>query len=91
MNAEVRKCPHCDVKMLKWAPPDDASWGDAYQLVCFNDECSYYVRGWKWMAEKYAQKASYRYRYSPHTGEAGPLPAWSPEAHRSSIIDDEEK
>lgn len=88
MNAEVKKCPHCGGDLTKWEPPDDSSWGDQYQLVCFNDECSYYVRGWKWMAENYAQKASYRYRYSPHTGEDGPLPVWSPTAHKDRIIDD---
>ena len=88
MNAEEKKCPHCNGELSKWAPPEDSSWGTEYQLVCFNDECPYYVRGWKWMEEQYAQKASYRYRYNPQNGEEGPLPVWSPTAQRDCIIED---
>lgn len=90
MSDEAKtKCPHCDSILLRWMPPEDGSWDLIPQLVCFNDECPYYVRGWKHMLENYNQKASYRYRYNPQNGEEGPLPAWSDSAHRDRILRDE--
>ncbi|MFC1520999.1 ogr/Delta-like zinc finger family protein [Elusimicrobiota bacterium] len=80
------KCPHCGVKMLKWMPPEGASWDRVGQYVCFNNECSYYVKGWEWMKEKYSHTVSYRHRYDPNTGEKGPLPVWSEDAMREGII-----
>ena len=53
-------CPHCGNLLNKWATPAESSWGEGFQCACFNDECSYYVRGWKWMKEKYNVNASYR-------------------------------
>jgi hypothetical protein len=76
--------------LVRWENPEFASWDCAYQLVCFNDECGYYVRGWAWMNERFQVNASYRFRLDPKTGETGPLPVWSPEALRTNIIDDTE-
>ena len=90
MDAEVKNCPHCGSTLLQWLPPDDSSWGFEPQLVCFNDECKYYIEGWQRMKERYQQKASYRYRLDPETGDNGPLPVWSEEAHRDRIVDEEE-
>lgn len=87
-NEEKPKCPHCDVEMLKLQNPFGSTWGPGFQWVCFNDECGYYVRGWNWMLEKFNKKASYRHRHNPETGEEGPLPVWSADAHRERIIDD---
>jgi len=84
-------CPHCDGELSKWETPVASTWGTEYQYVCFNDECPYYVRGWKWMQEKYNVRASYRYRYNPATGEKGPLPVWSPDAMKSEIIEGDEE
>ena len=81
-------CPHCGGKLSKWLNPDDSSWGLGYQLVCFNDDCEYFVRGWKHMQENYAVTASYRYRFNPENGESGPLPVWSKKAGRGNIVDD---
>ena len=82
-------CPHCGQKMKKWKVPEDSTWKNEYHWVCFNDECPYYNRGWKWMAEKYQQQASYRFSYNPDTGATGPIPVWSPNALKSGIIEEE--
>ena len=85
---EIPKCPHCNAEMKKWKPPADSTWVNDFQYVCFNDECSYYIRGWDFMMDTQGVKASYRYRFDPESGASGPLPAWSGNAHKDRIIED---
>ncbi|MHC4942205.1 MAG: ogr/Delta-like zinc finger family protein [Planctomycetota bacterium] len=85
----LETCPHCNEKLSRWLNPDDSSWGWGYQLVCFNDECPYYKRGWDWMKEHYNVTASYRFRFNPENGATGPLPVWSPRAGKGNIIQEE--
>lgn len=80
-------CPYCGVRMLKWKAPAESSWGEGIHYICFNDDCPYYKRGWKWMKEKYEVHASYRHHYYPDTGETGPIPVWDDAALRNAIVD----
>jgi hypothetical protein len=77
--------------MVRWANPQLSNWSGEYQFVCFNDECPYFVRGWRWMQEQFNVTASYRHRVDPATGETGPLPVWSRKALRESILNEAEE
>ena len=85
---EIPKCPHCETEMKKWQTPGNSTWTSLFQWVCFNDECSYFVRGWDWMMKSQKARASYRHRLDPETGETGPLPVWSYSALKNQIIED---
>jgi hypothetical protein len=87
MELKDNKCPYCGHDLNNWMPSSESSWGPQSQKVCFNDDCSYYLNGWKWMSEQFLQKASYRFRYNPETGETGPLPVWSPTALKNGIVE----
>jgi len=80
-------CPYCYNKMKKWRTPSLSCWTADFFYVCFNDECTYYVKGWKHMQETTEVACSYRHRYDPDTGACGPLPVWSPEACKDGIIE----
>ena len=81
-------CPHCGQRLSKWASPATASWGSEWQYICFNDECSYYVRGWDFTFKKIGIKASYRHRYDPETGQTGPFPVNTPDAGKDQIVNE---
>ena len=81
-------CPHCGVKMNKWRIPPDSTWVEEFHWVCFNDECSYYVKGWEWMLDKYQHRSSYRCRMNPRDGGVGPVPVWSSTALKDEILPD---
>ncbi|MFZ0455887.1 MAG: ogr/Delta-like zinc finger family protein [Ignavibacteriaceae bacterium] len=87
MEEKTYTCPHCNQQLKKWLCPPESSWDVDHQYVCFNDECSYYVRGWDWMKNKFNQNISYRYRLNPANGESGPLPVWSKDALKNFIIE----
>jgi len=89
---EKPKCKYCGDEMKIWETPpipvgDGLGWGAPYLFICFNDECSYFIGGWKWMWEKFRHKVSYRHRHDPETGEQGPLPVWSAAALKDGIIE----
>ena len=87
-DQQAHRCPHCGSKLLRWQTPIDSTWGGAIRLVCFNDECSYYVRGWEVMMEQQHVSCSYRYLLDPETGYSGPVPVWSRDALRDGILND---
>ncbi|MFC1888681.1 ogr/Delta-like zinc finger family protein [Thermodesulfobacteriota bacterium] len=85
-----RNCPHCGSHLKKWSVPEGSSWDDRIFFVCFNDECSYYQKGWDWMMEQYSQNASYRYMVNPRTNAASMIPVWSDTATRERIVEEPE-
>jgi len=86
---ETPSCPHCQQSLQPFELPDNTGWQTDFHVVCFNDECSYYRRGWEWMEQRYGVKSSYRFRIDPATGKASPLGVWSPDALRSRILEAE--
>lgn len=87
----MEHCPHCNAKLSRWLNPDESSWGFGYQMVCFNDECSYYKEGWEWMWENYKMRSSYRFRFNPENGATGPLPVPTPKAGKANVIQEEQE
>lgn len=85
---EKRVCKHCGSDLKKLSLPPDSDFNCAYLLVCFNDECGYFKRGWDWMKERYNVTASYRYKYNPFYGDEGPLPVQSPDTFKDLIGED---
>lgn len=86
MQEDKTICPHCGEKMKKWRTPDYGTWSAEFFYICFNDDCSYYVKGWEHMEKTLQRSCSYRHRYDPDTGHCGPLPVWSEDACKSGII-----
>ncbi len=66
-------CPHCKATMEKF-DSRHLDWGTHFLWVCFNDECAFFVRGWKHMEENFGQMASYRYMITPDNGQNFALP-----------------
>ena len=83
-------CPHCGERLKKWLVPVESSWEEEYFFVCFNDDCSYYKKGWAWMKEQYKQNGSYRYTLNPFNGAESMIPVWSDVATREMIVEDDD-
>lgn len=76
-------CPHCGKALDKYDTPsfhfaDGLGWCTDFLYVCFNDECPLYVKGKKYLWEKYGQAASYRYMVYPDTGLEDTIVAVNP-------------
>jgi SAM-dependent methyltransferase len=87
---ETFRCPYCGEKLNKWAVPEnpfEATWGNEYLYICFNDHCTYYVRGWNHMSRSIRRSVSYRLMYNQEKDICLPIPVPSPKALREGIID----
>jgi predicted RNA-binding Zn-ribbon protein involved in translation (DUF1610 family) len=94
LSQDKPKCPHCGAEMTIWEVPpfsfsDGLGWGTPYLFICFNDECTLYVKGWENMEENYAQVASYRCMNYPGTEQFECIPVFSPTGGTGQIIDEE--
>lgn len=81
-------CKHCGGKLTKLKLPMANDWGAEFLMVCFNDECDYYKRGWDHMSKNYNVNASYRYSVNSANGKEGPLAVFSPHTHKTMIVED---
>ncbi len=93
-KADPRICPYCGDTLKKWEVPHSPfeieSWYETdYLCICFNDECSYYKRGWEWMWSKMKRNMSYRHMYNPVTRRTGPMPVPTAFALRDGILEDD--
>lgn len=85
--AKTPVCPHCGQEMKKWRVPVNSTWPYEFFYICFNDDCSYFIKGWEHMWEKQKTKASYRCRWDADRGKCVPLPVWSYDALKDDIIE----
>ncbi len=84
---ETLCCPHCQQKLSKWEVPDSpfTEWPSDFQYICFNDSCSYFLGGWKTLAEQGAA-GTYRFMYDPATGGCHAVTVLSTSALRECIV-----
>jgi SAM-dependent methyltransferase len=84
-------CPHCGVRMKKWAVPDHpfSIWTNEYLYICFNDECPYLVRGWDVMNRQGNIGSSYRQMYNPERDCFMPIPVPHLKALREGIVEED--
>ncbi len=85
------QCPHCEGKLDPVEMPAGSGWDGQIHWVCFNNDCSYYRKGWDWMWEQYRVRRSNRFRITNReTGKSSPLSVWSDDAVRDFIVEEPE-
>jgi SAM-dependent methyltransferase len=82
------ECPYCGQRMQKWAVPQGpfTEWDNDFMYICFNDACPYLVRGWEVMGRQGNTGISYRCMYYPERDVCMPVPIFSLQALRESIV-----
>lgn len=88
--AQTLECPHCGQRLKKWEVPQTpfTEWDNEYMHVCFNDQCSYLLRGFEAMARQGNTGSSYRLMYNPQNGSIGPIMVHSLSTLKDGIIED---
>lgn len=94
LDQEKPKCPHCGTEMDIWEAPlipcgDGLGWGVPYLFLCFNDECSLYVKGWDSIEEDYGHRASYRCMCYPGTTQFECIPVFSPVGAKGQVVSEQ--
>ena len=67
---EAPTCPHCK-SVMEQMDSRHLDWGLPYLWVCFNNNCTFFMKGWKHMMESYGQLVSYRFMIQPDSGTVG--------------------
>ncbi|MCP5114167.1 MAG: class I SAM-dependent methyltransferase, partial [bacterium] len=85
---QTRCCSYCEHRLLKWEMPQTAftEWPNDFFYVCFNDECSYFLRGWDAMS-KMGATCSYRLMWDPLRDACLPVPVFTRQMLRDGIIE----
>jgi len=85
---DTMRCPYCDAELKKWKVPQNIfiEWPNEYFYICFNDECSYFIGGWKAM-EKLGRPCTYRLMYDPLTDRCEPLLVMNNNMLKDGIIE----
>ena len=78
-------CPHCESEMAPIRTPLESSWGGEIHYICFNDDCSYFVKSWEALIKQGIEKTGYRCRMDPR-GVCGPAPVWSETALKDLVV-----
>jgi hypothetical protein len=79
---EAPTCPHCQ-QVMEQMDARHLDWGTTFLWVCFNNNCVFFMKGWKHMMDTYGQLVSYRYMVTPDNGSQGVIPAFSHEYLRA--------
>lgn len=90
VGGDTFRCPHCGEKLEKWAVPQTpfTEWPSEYQLVCFNDDCPHFIRGWEFMV-KQGNPGSYRFMYDPVIGGTYSIPVLDKNSLKDGICGDD--
>ncbi len=89
---EKHTCPHCQTELTLCHAPaihvgDGLGWGSEYLLICLNDNCSLYTRGWDFIEQQYGHVGSYRYMEIPNSKESYSMMVGGQGAFTGSIVD----
>jgi|GEM_PF-787026 len=88
---DTLRCPHCGERLKKWVVPQTpfTTWPNEYMYICFNDECSYLVRGREYMAQS-GMCSMYRLMYDPLQDCCQPIPVPNTSALKDGIMEESE-
>jgi hypothetical protein len=73
---EAPTCPHCK-QAMEQMDARHLDWETTFLWVCFNNDCTFFKKGWKHMMDNYGQLVSYRFMITPDNGSQGVIPAFS--------------
>jgi len=87
---DTMECPYCGERLKRWLVPDNPfcqTWDNDYMYICFNDRCTYYVRGWDHLCSEGNRGMSYRLMYNPEKDRCMPIPVPSPRALKEGVVE----